>query len=177
MKLFRAGMLSVAIVLIAPAHAETDILLRAVGFALTGSDNAIVRPIDRAHCVFAIGRDTYRLNNVQTDRVVTKAWQNVNAKGIVLERWLTVELHGDETVYETTDEAETPLTEGDLHNPKFAAAIKAKDPDFFNRKPKPPEHHVSKEATLRLASDDEDRIKRAWQYIYANGCVGKTSPF
>jgi hypothetical protein len=178
MKPLRVGalMLSVAAVLTAPAHAETDVLLRAVGFALTGSDNAIVRPIDRAHCVFAIGRDIYRLNNVQTDRLGPKAWQRVNDNGVVLERWLTVELHGDDTVYETTDEPETPLTEADV-NPKLAAALKSKDAEFFNRKPKPPEHHVFNETTLRPASNDQDRITRAWKYIYGNGCVGKSSPF
>jgi hypothetical protein len=43
--------------------------MRAVGFALTGSDNAELKVIDRASCVFAVKNDLFRLNNVYTDRI------------------------------------------------------------------------------------------------------------
>ena len=52
------------------ARAETDVFIRAVGFALTGSDDADPKVIgDRAKCVFAINNDIFHLNNVHTDRI------------------------------------------------------------------------------------------------------------
>jgi hypothetical protein len=57
------------------AHAETDLFMRAVGFALTGSDDADPKIIgDRAKCVFAINNDIFRLNNVHTDRITIQGW-------------------------------------------------------------------------------------------------------
>jgi hypothetical protein len=54
----------------APGWAEPDVFMRAVSFALTGHDDADPKVIgDRANCVFAIGNDLFRLNNVQTDRI------------------------------------------------------------------------------------------------------------
>ena len=51
-------------------HAETDVFMRTVGFALTGNDNADPKVIgDRAKCVFAINNDIFHLNNVHTDRI------------------------------------------------------------------------------------------------------------
>jgi hypothetical protein len=29
------------------------------------------------------------------------------------------------------------------------------------------------EYELHLMTNDEDRVKKAWQYIYGNGCTGK----
>ena len=39
--------------------------------------------------------------------------------------------------------------------------------------------HVNKSngAKLTLYTSETERVERAWQYIYANGCVGKKSPF
>jgi hypothetical protein len=65
----------VAALICSRAFADSDTLLQAVGFALTGSDNAKVQPIDRANCVFRVDSDNsglavFHLNNVQLDRVV-----------------------------------------------------------------------------------------------------------
>ena len=30
---------------------------------------------------------------------------------------------------------------------------------------------------LHLTTNDQDRVKRAWQYSYSHGCTGKQSPF
>jgi hypothetical protein len=79
------------------AHAETDVFMRTVGFALTGSDDADPKVIgERAKCVFAING----LNNVHTDRIAIQGWQRQQG----LEQWVTVELHGDEAVFEETTE-------------------------------------------------------------------------
>ena len=83
------------------AHAETDVFMRTVGFALTGRDDADPKVIgDRAKCVFAINNDIFRLNNVHTDRITIQGWQRQQG----LEQWVTVELYGDDVVFEETTE-------------------------------------------------------------------------
>jgi hypothetical protein len=37
-------------------------------------------------------------------------------------------------------------------------------------------HHYTYKQ-LRLDTGDMDRVKRAWEYIYSHGCIGKKSPF
>jgi hypothetical protein len=65
------------------ARAETDVFLRAVGFALTGSDDADPKVIgDRSKCVFAIKSKIYRLNNVHTDRITIQEWQRKQPRGL-----------------------------------------------------------------------------------------------
>jgi hypothetical protein len=49
----------VLLVGVCPTHAETDVLMRAVGFALTGSDDAEPKTIDKSKCVFAIGKEPF----------------------------------------------------------------------------------------------------------------------
>ena len=40
-----------------------------------------------------------------------------------------------------------------------------------------PQRIVTNEQTLTLYTTEKDRVVRAWQYLYAHGCVGRTSPF
>jgi hypothetical protein len=64
-------------------RAEPDAFIRAVGFALTGSDNAEPKAIgDRANCVFRIKNDVYRLNNVHIDRISIRGWQRQQPWGL-----------------------------------------------------------------------------------------------
>jgi hypothetical protein len=75
-----------------------DRLLRAVGLALTGSFDVEATPIDRAHCVFAVGKEVFHLNNVYTDGIdIRLMGQATNLKD---RPWVRVELHGDPVVYE-----------------------------------------------------------------------------
>ena len=61
----RAFLIAMAIVLLCgTTHSATDVFMRAVGFALTGSDDAEPQAIDRANCVFAYKNDVFHLNNV-----------------------------------------------------------------------------------------------------------------
>jgi len=77
----------------ASARGETDVFLRTVGFALTGSDDADAKMIgDRANCVFAINNDLFRLNNVNTSRITIQRWRRQ-------QQWVTVDLHGDDVVW------------------------------------------------------------------------------
>jgi hypothetical protein len=145
------------------ARAETDVFIRTVGFALTGSDDADPRVIgDRAKCVFAIKNDIFRLNNVHTDRITIQGWQRQQG----LEQWVTVELHGDDVVFEETTE---PLKDD---GSETIRQLRAAVPDAFTS-----HHNTYKEHELHLTTNDQDRVKTAWQYIYNHGCTGKQSHF
>jgi hypothetical protein len=125
-------------------HGETDVFMRAVGFALTGRDDAEPKAIDRANCVFAYQDDVFYLNNVQTDRIQIQE----NQFGI------NVVLHGDDIVVEH--------------------GVVSTDPNGQSAKM---HRENRKEYHLILKTDELDRMKRAWRYIYSHGCVGKKSPF
>ena len=145
------------------ARAETDVFIRTVGFALTGSDDADPRVIgDRAKCVFAIKNDIFRLNNVHTDRITIQGWQRQQG----LEQWVTVELHGDDVMFEETTE---PLKDD---GSETIRQLRAAVPDAFTS-----HHNTYKEHELHLTTNDQDRVKTAWQYIYNHGCTGKQSHF
>ena len=127
------------------AHSETDVLMRALGFALTGRDDAEPKAIDRANCVFAYQDDVFYLNNVQTDRIkIQETFGGV----------INVDLHGDDIVVEHGVVSTDPTDQ-------FAKTHRE------NRK----EYH------LILKTDELDRMKRAWRYIYSHGCSGQKSPF
>jgi hypothetical protein len=73
----RAFALMVGLLLLCgTAHSATDVFMRGVGFALSGSDDAEPQPIDRANCVFAYKGDVFHLNNVHTDRIKIVGWEN-----------------------------------------------------------------------------------------------------
>jgi hypothetical protein len=147
------------------ARGEPDAFIRAVGFALTGSDDAEPKAIgSRANCVFRIKNDVYRLNNVHIDRISIQGWQRQQPWG--LEQWVTVDLHGDEVVFE---EDVAPMKDD---GSDAIGELRKLNPTIFKA-----QHFSSKEQQLHLSTSDLDRVKRAWQYIYSRGCVGKPSPF
>jgi hypothetical protein len=76
---------------------------------------------DRAKCVFAINNDIFSLNNVYTDRMAIQGWQRQQG----LEQWVTVELHGDDVVFEETTE---PLKDG---GSETIRKLRAETPDAF----------------------------------------------
>jgi hypothetical protein len=161
-----ASAITIGLLLITgPAWGEVDVLMRAVGFALTGSDDAEPKAIgDRVKCVFAIKNNIYRLNNVHVDRITIQGWERKLPS--VVDKWVTVALHGDDIVYEQTSE---PAKDD---GGEFSRQLRAVNPDAFKS-----HHYTYKETELRLATADQDRVTRAWTYIYSNGCVGKKSPF
>jgi hypothetical protein len=147
-----------------PVPAETDLLMRAVGFALTGSNDADVKVIgDRAGCVFAIKNQVFRLNNVYADRIKIQASQRQWLG--VLEQRVAVELHGDEIVCEET--VEPPKDDGS----ELLREMRAKSPSMFE-----PHHYTYTGYEFFLSTNDHDGVKRAWQYIYSHGCAGKRVP-
>jgi hypothetical protein len=144
------------------AYSEADVLMRAVGFALTGSDDAQPQTIDRASCVFAYKNDVFHLNNVHVDSINMQGWENG-----FHDKWINVDLHGDDVVVEHTTE---PMSDD---------VARLMGPGYRQTHPEAFVSHYEKhkEYQLRLTTGDLDRVKRAWQYIYTHGCIGKKSPF
>ncbi len=171
-------LISVALVLafsgvaasVSQSRAETastnSIFLEAVGFALTGSDNTQVKVIDQSNCVFGIYSQVFHLNNVQTDRLKIQEW--VNTGGINAgKHYLTVELHGNQTVVEQFVSALKPTGDPDID--KFAS--------ITNSNPFSSHTDNYNETTLTLQTSEKDRVNRAWEYVYSHGCAGKKSSF
>lgn len=161
---------AVLVVLIWPssAGADGDVFQRAVGFALTGNDNAIVEVIDRENCIFGIGNQTFHLNNVQTDRIFIREWKRMTMQG--KEVYDTIELHGSSTVYEVTTPGmrESP---GEENDPLWRMLRKDR-PELFL-----PGHTALNQHEITVVTNEFDRLIRAWRYIYANGCHGQKSEF
>jgi hypothetical protein len=158
---FAAG---VVFLLGCPVSGETDSLMRAVGFALTGSDNANPKVIgDRVGCVFAVKNELFRLNNVYTDRIKIQGWQKQWLG--VPEQWITVELHGDDIIFEET--VEPPKDDGS----ELMREMRVQSPSMFE-----PHHYSYTQHDLYLATNDQDGVKAAWQYVYSHGCTGKRAP-
>lgn len=145
-------------------HAESDILLEAISFAITGSDGANVIPIDRAKCIFRISDDTFYLNNVQTDRISIQNWKNK------LQQWATIELHGKDKVAEVYSPG-IKFTGSELDQ-----AAMARDPNFFAKRGRP-SAAPKNDYTITVYTREQDRLLKAWRYIYAHGCKGTSSPF
>jgi hypothetical protein len=90
----------------------------------------------------------------------SKGWQRQQG----LEQWVTVELHGDDVVFEET----TELLKDD--GSETIRQLRAAMPDVFTS-----HHNTYKEHELHLTTNNQDRVKMAWQYIYSHGCTGKQS--
>jgi hypothetical protein len=145
----------------AAARAEPDAFMRAVGFALTGSDDADPKVIgSRTDCVFAVNSDIFRLNNVHPDRITIQGGHRQWPWG--LEQWVTVGLHGDDIVFEET--IESPKDDGS----ELMLRMRDASPELFKS-----QHYTLTEHELHLMTNDQDRVKRSWQYVYSNGCRGK----
>jgi hypothetical protein len=152
----------VVVLLGCPVRAESDVLMRMVGLALTGSVSADTKVIgDRANCVFAIKDELYRLNNVYTDRINIRTFQ---PRAGDQSAWITLTLEGDEIVFEQS--IEPPKDDGS----ETMRKMRVEYPDFFRTR-----HYTYTQYELHLTTNDQDKVKRAWQYIYSHGCTGKQS--
>jgi hypothetical protein len=161
-----SGVFAVAVLLflVRSVCAETDALIHAAGFALTGSAKLDTKVIgDPAECVFGIKNDLFRLNNVYTDLIKIEAHQRQRLG--VLEQWVTVRLQGAGVVFETT--IEPPQDDGS----ELMRQMRMQSPELFR-----PHHYTYTEYELHLPTKDPDEVKLAWQYVYSHGCTGKQSP-
>jgi hypothetical protein len=143
--------------------ADGNMFMRAVVFALTGTETTDLKVVDQFNCVFAVKNELFRLNNVYTDRIKIQSWHERRFGKI--EDGVTVELEGGEIVFETT--IEPPNDDGS----ELSRQMRAESPDMFKS------HHYSyTRHKLFLATNDQDEVKRAWQYVYSHGCSGKAIP-
>ncbi len=154
----------VLLLLVQSVCAETDALMHAVRFALTGSDNADLKVIgDRANCVFAVKNELFRLNNVYTDRIKIQGRQRQSFGA--LEQWVAVTLQGDGIVFEVT--VDPPKDDGS----ELVRQMRVESPEMFKS-----HHYTYTHHELDLATNDQDGVKKAWQYVYSHGCTGKRIP-
>jgi hypothetical protein len=147
-----------------PVWAETDSLMSAVGFAVTGVNNVKPKVIGSiSNCVFAIKDELFRLNNVYIDRI--KIQERQDRRFGELQQGVTIELQGNETVFEIT--SDPPKDDGS----ELIKHMRVESPEIFT-----PHHYTYTHYKLHLPTNDEDAVKRAWQQIYTHGCTGKRSP-
>jgi hypothetical protein len=126
-----------------------------------GGDDAKPKVIgNRTDCIFAINNDVFRLNNVHPDRIAIRGWHRQWPWG--LEQWVTVSLHGDDVVFEET--IEPPQDDGS----ELMRQMREASPELFKS-----QHYTHTEHELHLITNDQDRVKRSWQYVYSDGCTGK----
>lgn len=146
--------MALAVLMMNGAWAADDVFMQAVGFAVSGSDAGKVASIDRQQCVFKVNKDN-------TDRVTVQGKKN--RYGSV---WAEVELHGKSKL------AEIYSAPPEDRGTELDRQMRAADSRFF-------EPHTDSYAdyTLVVQTNEQDRLIRAWQYIYANGCKGLKSPF
>jgi hypothetical protein len=140
-----------------------DVLMQAVSFAVSGSDANKVVVVDRAQCIFKVKDDTYYFNNIYTDRVAFQYWKNKLG-----DEWATVDIHGKKKV---VDHYSPPPT---FTGSELDRQLMADNPNYFATKG---QTASSSDETIRVNTRESDRLKKAWAYIYANGCKGMTSPF
>jgi hypothetical protein len=136
--------------------ADDDVLLKAINFALTGSDRTTYTFEDRSACVVrwihpstkddVKAVDTFFLNNIDLTRA---AWQEMEAKSPIfgVSRSIRVVLHGESVIREN---GFIPQTSQDL---------------------------TANDVTLDLQTTEKDRLVRAWRYIYAHGCKSAHSSY
>lgn len=137
------------------ARADSDVLLQAVSFAVTGSDANRVVVVDRAKCIFRVRSNTYYLNNLYTDRITSRDLQNKLGRV-----WTEVELHGKQKV---SDIANTTVQE---------PAKLPKELNDYYREVYEANSTSHADYTIQIDTHGSARLRKAWQYIFTNGCKG-----
>lgn len=129
--------------------ADGDAFLKAVTFALMGSDASPPTVVNREDCIFQVvtGKnvETYHLNNVDPSRTRFTRMMLRNPDGPPT-NITNVDIYGEDTVYESGSAGGWSSTQ-----------LKSK--------------------TLVVRTEESDRLIRAWKFIYENGCKGKASSF
>lgn len=132
-----------------------DTLLKAINFALTGSDRVTYSFVNRVTCIVEYSQpssepgiqavDTFYLNHIDLSRIT---WQEMESKSQYgTDRIIRVQLHG-----------ETVIREHSFVPP--AATV----------------WPLNDEA-LDLKTTERDRLIRAWRYIYTHGCKSAHSSY
>lgn len=111
---------------ITPASAADDAFLKAVNFALTGSDDARATLSTENKCDVLIGGQTFHLNNIDVTRLTIGRVEQKTAFGAIVS--VAIDMHGEKSVYETI---RPPLQYS--ADDEFSRAVKQQDPSVFAR--------------------------------------------
>jgi hypothetical protein len=144
-----------------PVRPDRDVLLKAINFALTGSDATSFEFEDVNDCRViretSKGNDQYHsievfhFNNIDAGRIVVNKYQLKYSDHV--EDWVDVQLHGEDVVRE------------DRATRVYASLGQTVGPTKEN------------EYKYSLHTSEYDRLVRALRYIYAHGCKSATSSF
>lgn len=148
-----------------PVRPDRDVMLKAINFALTGSDaisydfegasncqviRETAKDSDEWHSI-----EVFHLDNIDASRIVLNKYQLKYTDRI--EDWVDIELHGEDVVRE--DRATRTHVYQYSHETVHEGPTKQNDYKY------------------KLQTKEYDRLVRAWQYIYAHGCKSATSSF
>jgi hypothetical protein len=133
-------------------------LLKAISFALTGSDASTFEFSDSSQCIVhrmvssahGHGEETYYLNRVDPARTAFTQYTQKYPEYAMSQSFSTVELHGEGTVYEyhwITD------------RPAFDDTFRTAD------------HEIT------VYTSEHSRLLRAWKYLYSHGCQAAHSSY
>jgi hypothetical protein len=138
-----------------PAAGADAVLLKAINFALTGSDRIAYVFTNRAACVVSWSHpsaedgvqaiDTFFLNQIDATRTTVQVLTSTTQFGV--EKLARVVLHG-----------ETAIRENSFSPPRGIAL-------------------TGNDVTLDLPTSEYDRLGRAWYYIYSHGCKSTHSSY
>jgi len=140
------------------ATAEDSTLLKAISFALTGSDGSNFEFSDASQCTVhrtvsnahGHGEEIYYLNRIDPSRSVFTQYTQKYPEYATTQSYSAVELHGEGTVYEyhwITD------------RPAFDDTMKTAD------------HEIT------IYTSEHSRLIRSWKYIYSHGCKAAGSSY
>jgi hypothetical protein len=174
----RIAAVSLLLAFVTAASAASDTsLVRAVTFALTGSDGTKVDALDASNCVFQVKSEKYfrddrytavdifYLNNVDPHRIAIQNRQQTEYSGQT-SSFIDVDLYGEEAVWE----GPTTL----IFDPTLKGSLNPRRDSNGNLQFRM-ERRTHK--SLELNTPEFDRYARAWKYIYADGCKGSKSSF
>jgi hypothetical protein len=132
-----------------------DVLLKAINFALTGSDRITYSFTDRSACVVSWSHpsaedgvqaiDTFFLNHIDATRTTVQVLTSTSQFGV--EKLARVVLHGETAIRENS------------FSPSKGMALTGND------------------VSLDLPTSEYARLGRAWYYIYAHGCKSAHSSY
>jgi hypothetical protein len=144
---------------VSPLVAAADpALLKAISFALTGSDGSNFEFSDAANCTVhrvvssahGHGEETYYLGRIDPSRTVFTEYTQKYPQYAMSQSFSTVELHGEGTVYEYHWITDRPVFDN-----TFTTA----------------DHEIT------VYTSEHSRLLRAWKYIYLHGCQGAHSSY
>jgi len=140
------------------AAAQDPALLKAISFALTGSDASNFEFSDASQCTVhrsvsnatGHGEEVYYLNNIDPSRSVFTQYTQKYPEYAMSQFFSTVELHGEGAVYEYHWIMDRPA---------------------FNNTMKTADHEIT------VYTSEHSRLIRSWKYIYAHGCKAAHSSY